>query len=47
MGLENKQYHNIKNFATGEVFSQKASQKNVDSEKYGDKTYHEIKKEQL
>ena len=35
LGLENKQYHHIKKFVTGEVFPQEASQQIVDCEKDG------------
>ena len=46
-GLENKQYHHIKNFLTGKVFPQKASQQIVDCEKNEDKIYNEMIKKRL
>ena len=37
LGLENKYYHHIKNFVTGEIFPQETSQQIVGCEKNGDK----------
>ena len=47
LGLENKQYHHSKNFATRKVFPQEASQQIVDYEKNGNKIYHKMIKKRL
>ena len=47
LGLENKQYHHMKNFAPGKVFPQEVSQQIVDCKKNGDKIYNAMIKEQL
>ena len=43
--LENNHYHHIKNFFTGEVFLQGASQQILYCKKNGDKIYNEMIKE--
>lgn len=45
--FKKKQYYDIKNFLTGKVFPQEASQHIVDCEKNGDKIYNEMIKEQM
>lgn len=47
LGLENKQYHHIKNFVTRNVFPQEASLQIVDYEKNGKKIYHAMIKKRL
>ena len=47
LGLENKQYHPIKNVVTGKVFPQEASQQIADCEKNGDEIYDDMIKERL
>ena len=47
LGLENKQYHHIKNFVTRKLFPQDAWQQIVDCEKNEDKIYDQMIKERL
>ena len=47
LGLENKQYHHIKNFVTRKLFPQDAWQQIIDWEKNEDKIYDQMIKERL